>query len=458
MGVRTRFAPSPTGHLHIGSARTALFNWLFAKRFNGQFVLRIENTDIARSSVEFEKSIYEDLRWLGLDWDEGPDKGGGKGPYRQSERFKLYAELADGLLSKGSAYNCYCTKERLQEVKERQIASGHPPRYDGKCRDLKPDEIPQGVKPVIRFLVPEKTIHFTDGVHGQMIFDTRAFGDFVIIGSDGIAGYNFAVVVDDALMGITHIIRGDDHISNTPRQILLFEALGFTVPSFSHIPLVLAPDKTPLSKRHASASLKELREEGYLPEAIINTIARLGWNPGEEFLSLDALAKEFSIDRLSKSGSVFDTEKLKYYNKKALEQTDAGLIMELASIKSDGRTRDAVELVKANAVTIKDIRHLLKPFTGEPDFSDEARNILKEDYSKKVVKAFRMEAEKIDSFDEASYKSIIEAVKKDAGEKGKRLFMPIRSALTGEVEGIELVNVLKLLGRDKVIERLKKFE
>lgn len=459
--VRTRFAPSPTGLLHIGSARTALFNWLFARKSGGRFILRIEDTDLQRSSGMFEASIMEDLWWLGLDWDEGPDVGGGYGPYKQSGRLELYRKYAEQLVGKGLAYRCYCTRERLESVRNALLSRGLPPRYDGRCRELKAP--PPDVEPVIRFKVHnDGHVRYRDGVHGDLVFDTRSFGDFIIIGSDGIASYNFAVVVDDALMEITDVIRGDDHLSNTPRQIILFESLGFKAPDFSHIPLVLGDDKTPLSKRQASASLKNLREEGYLPGAIINAIARLGWAPkgAENYLSLDELKDSFDIPALSRSASSFDPEMLKRFNKMAMEKVDAESIIRYlwpGEVVSE-KVVDAVNAVKSNAWTLKDIEPLALPFIGEPLYSDEALDILKEDYSKKVVGAFRKEAEALEKIDRAAYETISARVKETTGEKGKRLFMPLRCALTGQTHGIELEAVLRLLGKEKTIERLKRFE
>ncbi|MDO8426993.1 MAG: glutamate--tRNA ligase [Deltaproteobacteria bacterium] len=456
MRPRTRFAPSPTGNLHIGNARTALFNWLFARRMGGDFVLRIEDTDIERSSLSFEASILEDLKWLMLNWDEGPDIGGKWGPYRQSERLGLYRELVDKLSGNGVAYNCYCTKVRLEELKKSQLASGIPPRYDNRCRGIKAGEAPKGASPAIRFKVPPKDVSFADGVHGEVIFDSKSFGDFVIMGSDGAASYNFAVVADDALMGITDVIRGDDHLSNTPRQILLFEALGFKPPRFSHIPLVLGHDRLPLGKRDLSASLRSLREEGYLPEAVLNSIARLGWSPGEGFLSLDDAARLFDIGRLSRSPSVFDPSTLKRYNKMAINNLSHEELFRLMGLTADEELKRALEAVKPNAETIGGLKRLIGPFTGELSLTEDARSLLSEPYSKEVVKAFFKEAEGADTLDETNYLNIMNGVKRATGEKGKRLYMPIRAALTGQAEGIELVTILKLLGRDKVIERLKK--
>ncbi len=456
MKPRTRFAPSPTGSLHIGNARTALFNWLFARHIGGDFILRIEDTDIERSSAIHEASIFEDLKWLRLGWDEGPDIGGKWGPYRQSERLAMYKELADRLVVKGAAYNCYCTKERLEGLKKSQLASGVPPRYDNRCRGLKDSEVPAGVSPAVRFKVSPKDVSFADGVHGEVIFDSRSFGDFVIMGSDGAASYNFAVVADDALMGITDVIRGDDHLSNTPRQILLFESLGFKPPRFSHIPLVLGPDRLPLGKRDISASLRSLREEGYLPEAVLNSIARLGWSPGEGFLALDEMARLFDIGRLSRSPSVFDPSTLKRYNKIAISALSPGELFGLMGLKADEGLKKALEAIRPNAVTIGDLKRLLGPFTDGLVFTDEARSILSEPYAKELLKAFLKEAEGAEAIDETNYLNIMNGVKRTTNEKGKRLYMPIRAALTGQAEGIELVTILKLLGRDRVIERLKK--
>ncbi|MBI1910525.1 MAG: glutamate--tRNA ligase [Deltaproteobacteria bacterium] len=459
--MRTRFAPSPTGELHIGNARTALFNWLFAKHSGGKFIIRIEDTDIARSQAIFEDSILRDLRWLGLLWDEGPDKDGSHGPYRQSERLDIYRQYAGKLLNEGLAYNCYCTMERLEELKRAQVSAGLPPRYDGRCRNLNGSEIPQGITPVIRFKVPERVVSFKDAVHGEVSFDTKAFGDFVLIGSDGVASYNFAVVADDALMEVTHIIRGDDHLSNTPRQILLYKSLGLELPNYCHIPLVLGSNRTPLSKRDSAGSLRSLREQGFLPEAVINTIARLGWNPGEGLLSLDELAKDFSFDKLSKAPSIFDIERLKYYNKISIERAEGSRIAELISAPS-GTDKEflikAVSLVKANAMTLRDIEELLATFIGEIKYSEDAKSALDEPHSKGVIKAFRIELEKAFEINEGTYKEAVSSVQKQTNEKGKRLYFPIRAALTGEVHGIELVNILKLLGKEKAIERLKKAE
>lgn len=454
--VRTRFAPSPTGHLHIGNARTALFNSLFALQKSGSFILRIEDTDRERSKKEFESSIIEDLKWLGLEWDEGPDRVGSKGPYRQSERLGVYRDLAERLLGEGSAYRCYCSKERLEELKKNQLKAGLPPRYDGRCRELKAR--PEGIVPAVRFRVIARKVAFKDGVHGDVSFDTSAFGDFVLIGSDGIASYNFAAVVDDALMEITDIIRGEDHLPNTPRQILLFESLGFKAPSFSHIPLVLSPRRVPLSKRDPSSSLKELKEKGYTPEAVVNTIARLGWHPGEDLLSIKELTELFRIEDLSKSPSIFDMDRLKSYNKLSIGRSGTIRLLNLLSDSIKGLLADpeeAIETVRANAETLRDFEALLAPFRPQFPVTEEASAALKEPHAKPVISAFLEETEQAEKLDAEWYRSSIESVKRKTGEKGKRLFMPIRAALTGRTEGIELAGILKLLGKGNAIKRLK---
>lgn len=459
--VRTRFAPSPTGRLHIGNIRTALFNWLFARVQGGSFILRIEDTDTARSRFEYELSIYEDLKWLGLEWDEGPEKGGEYGPYRQSERSALHKAAAVRLVSEGKAYKCYCTKEQLEDLRAEQASAGMPSRYDGRCRNLEAKDAPSSAPFTVRFLIPEKDVRIMDGVHGLLAFDSRNIGDFVIVGSDSVAAYNFAAVVDDALMNITHVIRGDDHLSNTPRQLLLFEALGLKAPVFTHIPLVLGPDKTPLSKRHGSFSIEDIREQGFLPEAVVNAVARLGWNPGEGLLELDELAALFSIEKLSASPSEFDVERLKFYNKAAIQKSRAERLIELSSLSNAGRPAEAaqvVEAVKGNASDLKELKELALPFLTEPEPGVEEIKELSEPYAKAVVKAFREALEGMEEISLDSYKEMVEAVKTRTGEKGKRLLMPLRLALTGRHAGIELAGVLKLLGIKRAIERLRKYE
>ncbi|MFY9204018.1 MAG: glutamate--tRNA ligase, partial [Limnochordia bacterium] len=319
--VRVRFAPSPTGYLHVGGARTALFNYLYAKHHHGVFVLRIEDTDLARSTEASTRAILDSMAYLGLDWDEGPEKGGDYGPYFQSQRLELYKEYAEKLLSMGRAYECYCTPEELDQIRQEAAAQGRDPKYDGRCRNLTDTQrrefVRQGRKPVIRFKADfEGTTLVDDLIRGQVIFDNNQLDDFVIIKSDGMPTYNFAVVIDDALMRITHVIRGEDHLSNTPKQIQIYQALGFAVPQFAHIPMILGPDRTRLSKRHGATSVGQFQEEGYLAEAMVNYLALLGWayDDSQTIFSKTELIEKFSLSKVSKNPAVFDLAKLQWMN------------------------------------------------------------------------------------------------------------------------------------------------
>src|SRR5712691_10388716 len=335
--MRVRFAPSPSGQLHVGNARTALFNWLLARGRGGTFSLRIEDTDAERSTRDSEAAIVRDLRWLGLDWDEGPDIGGPRGPYRQSERLHLYESYASELLSAGHAYHCFCSTAQLDAERQTALAEGRPAHYAGTCRHLSREQadlrIAAGGRPAIRFRVPEgRDVVFEDVVRGDVRFQADVIGDPVIVRADGHPAYNFAVVVDDALMEVTHVVRGEDHISNTPRQVLLYEALGFPPPIFAHLALVMGPDHRPLSKRHGATSVVEFRARGYLPEALVNYLALLGWSPGDdaELLPIEEMARRFSLERVGHSAGVFDEEKLAWVNRHYLKIADSRRIAELS--------------------------------------------------------------------------------------------------------------------------------
>jgi nondiscriminating glutamyl-tRNA synthetase len=324
--MRLRFAPSPTGQLHVGNARTALFNWLLARGQSGTFILRIEDTDFERSTRESERSMIEDLRWLGLDWDEGVEKDGERGPYRQSERLHIYRAHAVELMAGGHAYQCFCSAELLEADRAAALAAGRPPKYVGRCRGIARDDarrrLENGEKAVIRFRVPEnRDVTFDDVVRGSVTFNTEVIGDPVIVRSDGVPAYNYAVVIDDALMEITHVIRGEDHISNTPRQILIFEAFGWRPPAFAHVSLVMGPDHSPLSKRHGATSVAEFRTRGYLPEALTNYLALIGWSPGEgeELVPIEQLAPRFRLENVGHSAGVFDIDKLAWVNRHYLK-------------------------------------------------------------------------------------------------------------------------------------------
>ena len=335
--VRVRFAPSPTGHLHVGNARTALFNWLFARQKDGTMVLRIEDTDLDRSEARYEDQLIDDLKWLGLDWDEGPDVGGPYGPYRQSDRLDVYREHAERLLSERKAYLCFCTEEELQRERENATAEHRQPIYSGKCRNLDPAEAELRRKDreacAIRLRIPEHPIKFHDIVHGPVEFSNEVVSDPIILRSSGMPVYNYVVVIDDALMKITHVIRGDDHLSNTPKQVALYEALGWPVPEFAHLSTILGADRERLSKRHGATSIANFRDMGVLPEALVNYLALLGWAPSggtREIFSREELVKEFSLERVTPSPAVFDMEKLYWLNRHYIKESPAERIEKLA--------------------------------------------------------------------------------------------------------------------------------
>lgn len=454
--VRTRFAPSPTGYLHPGNVRVALFNWLFARAMGGEFVLRIEDTDRVRSTRAFEYSILEDLRWFGLEWDEGP--------YRQSERLAIYQDYAERLLREGKAYRCYCTPEELEERRKKALEKGVTPRYDGRCRDKGSVDKPFA----IRFKSPQiGTTIVKDHIKGITSFENSEIDDLIILRTDGTPTYNLCVVVDDATMGINHVIRGEDHLSNTPRQILLFEALGLPIPRYAHIPLILGPDRTPLSKRHGVASVRELREEGFLPEAILNYLAHLGWTPRKDYLSLREMVGEFSLDRLSKAPAIFDMERLKGFNRDYIKGLDLNRLLplvmpylekgyDLAGWTPEGLSM-AVEAVKGDMVTLNDAPELLRPIFTEPLPDKEAEVVLKEGYARGVISLLSEEIEKVDRLTADTYSRVMRDLQERIGLKGGRLFMPIRAALTGATKGIELEKVFQLLGKERVLGRLRRY-
>jgi nondiscriminating glutamyl-tRNA synthetase len=461
--MRLRFAPSPTGHLHVGNARTALYNWLLAHGQGGTFILRIEDTDRERSRVESERAILGDLHWLGLTWDEGPDIDGPHGPYRQSERSALYQEHAQHLRAAGHAYYCFCTPDQLEADRQRALASGHAPKYVGRCRDLSDAEVTRrrnaGEAAALRFRVPaDATVAFDDRVRGHVHFEIDVIGDFVMLRSDGSPAYNFAVVVDDGLMGVTDVIRGEDHISNTPRQILLYNAFGWTPPRFAHLALVLGPDHAPLSKRHGATSVAEFRAKGYLPEALANYLALVGWSPGggDELLPLDELARRFSLEGVSHSAGVFDEEKLAWANRHYLKARPVSQLAILAL----RYLREAGFVTSPSADAIAYLEGVLPIATGSIDRLDqvpdrlrlifrfdaaaaaasaEVRAEFESDGGKAVARAL---AQTLTSsprlVDKDLFRALAQRVREKTGQKGRALFHPIRVALTGALEGPEL--------------------
>ncbi|GAB1612068.1 glutamate--tRNA ligase [Mammaliicoccus lentus] len=479
--VRVRYAPSPTGYLHIGNARTALFNYLFAKHYDGDFVIRIEDTDIARNLEDGESSQFSNLEWLGLNWDESVNKDGGYGPYRQSERGHIYKPLIDKLLAEDKAYKCYMTQEELEAEREEQIARGEMPRYGGKHAHLTLEEQKafeaEGRQPSIRFRVPQnKTYTFNDIVKGEVSFDSNGIGDWVIVKKDGIPTYNFAVAIDDHYMEISHVIRGDDHISNTPKQLMIFEAFGFETPKFAHMTLIVNEERKKLSKRDGQILqfIEQYKDLGYLPEALFNFIGLLGWSPEgeEEIFSKEEFIKIFDEKRLSKSPAFFDKKKLEWINNQYMKEKDsetvfemtiphmvkAGLLPESPSEAELSWARDLVALYQEQMSYAGEIVPLSELFFREHlDFSDEAKEVLNGEQVPTVMTELIKQFESLEPFDEpAEIKKSIKAVQKETGVKGKQLFMPIRVAVTGQTHGPELPNTIALLGRDKVLSRLKR--
>lgn len=470
---RVRFAPSPTGDLHVGNARTALFNWLFATRYRGSFILRIEDTDKERTSRIFENNILEDLQWLSLDWDEGPEKGGEFGPYHQIERLDIYEKYLKKLLADGRVYPCYCTEDELEEERLRLLSMRMMPRYMGKCRNLTDDERKKlesgGRKAAFRFKVRPGPIAFDDLIRGIMKFEGESIGDFIIVRSNGIPAYNFAVVIDDHLMGITHVIRGEDHLSNTAIQMQIYGALGFDPPSFAHHSLILGKDRTKLSKRHGSVSVREFRKKGILPEALLNYLSLLGGNLAEEkeFASLDEIIDMFSLERAGKSGAIFDEGKLKWLNVMHIRSRGVDTLIELLQpfLEEAGydfnrvdRTwlHQVVDAVKDNIVTLHDIGGYLDMFVDEKyRVSEEAAEILRGSAATAVLKVLRDALTQTSTSHENFYSHVIHSVKETTGLKAKNLLMPIRAAITGRTSGPELEKIFSILGRESVLRRLE---
>lgn len=476
--VRVRFAPSPTGPFHIGGARSALFNWLLARKTGGKLILRIEDTDRERSTPESEENIKAALKWLGMDWDEGVDVGGEYGPYHQMERLELYKKYTDQLLVEGKAYYCYCTDEELEEERQSLIKEGKMPRYMGKCRNLTEEQIAQfkaeGRKPTVRFRVPaDKQILIKDMVRGNVVFDSNNIGDFVIVKSDGIPTYNYAVVIDDALMHITHVIRAEEHLSNTPRQCLIYDALGFKQPVFGHISLILGKDHTKMSKRHGATSVDQYRQLGYLPAGINNFLALLGWAPNseQEIFSTEELIKEFSMERVAKNPAVFDIDKLNWINQYYMRQLDVEAFFEAAKphmIEAGYMTgtEEGEKLAWLKRVVATAQEHVSFaaqiPACVEMYFNDEfafeneeAEAVLKAETVPTVIKMLLEELPKIENLDNVAVKALFKQIQKATKLKGKDVFMPIRVALTGNQHGPELAAMVPLLGVERTAKRIK---
>jgi nondiscriminating glutamyl-tRNA synthetase len=486
--VRVRFAPSPTGHLHVGNARTALFNWLFAQQKGGTMILRIEDTDVERSEARFEEHLIGDLKWLGIDWDEGPDRGGPYAPYRQSDRLEIYREHAERLLAEGKAYLCFCSEEELEKERERRQAEGAQPIYSGKCRNLDPAEAQRrraaGEACAIRLKIPERPIRFHDIVHGEVEFSSEVVSDPIILRSSGLPVYNYVVVIDDGLMKITHVIRGDDHLSNTPKQVALYEALGWKVPEFAHLSTILGGDRERLSKRHGATSIQNFRDMGVLPEALANYLVLLGWAPSggtREIFTLKEMIKEFSLVRVTPSSAVFDMEKLYWLNRQYIKQAAPERINRLAlpyyaTLMTDGAARTHAGQAKPNgwvpseseANWLATLTQLFVPYVDRldelperaiPVFVYDAKRALESPDNREVfswpstkavltgftVKILEDESATSGQVTPEEFKAFVNQVRAETGVKGKELFHPIRIVITGSHSGPDFDRLIPIL-------------
>ncbi len=469
MPVRVRFAPSPTGHLHVGNARTAIFNWLFVRKTGGDFILRIEDTDLSRSEQRFEDLIYGDLRWLGMEWQEGPDRGGSLGPYRQSDRLRLYQEKAIQLVAEGKAYYCFCSEEELAFQAEQAKQAGITWKYPGTCLKLPADEVSRRLEAnqpaVVRLKTRSGPIQFQDLVHGSMEFSSDVISDLILIRSSGLPTYNYAVVVDDALMEITHVIRGDDHLSNTPKQVLIYEAFAWQVPEFAHLSTILGSDHTRLSKRHGATSINNLMDMGILPEALVNYLALLGWAPAEgqgEILPLEQLIQSFDLRHVSKSPAVFDLTKLYWINRHYLTASSPARIVELVIpyLQQSGLLGELdlnlrEWIPKLAEAFLGGVDHLSQfpvkvalifDFDPRKTLEEESvKEVLRAEGAREVIQALHDELVQKAGRVVENWKEIVAGVKSKSGRKGKQLFHPIRVALTGTESGPELDKLVPLI-------------
>lgn len=460
--ARVRFAPSPTGLLHVGNVRTALFAWFFTRHNNGTYILRIEDTDQERSKREHEENIYRDLRWLGMDWEEGPDVGGPYGPYRQSERFHLYREYANRLIESHDAFWCFCSEEELEVQAEQAKAENQNWKYPGTCRQLSKEVVQARLSAkqpaVVRLKVREGPIRFHDIVHGAMEFSSDVISDPILLRSDGWPTYNYAVVIDDALMEITHVIRGDDHLSNTPKQVLIYEALNHALPEFAHLSTILGPDHTRLSKRHGATAIAHFREAGYLPEALMNYIALLGWSPtseGSEVIPPSDLVKQFRLDRVNKSPAVFDPTKLNFINRHYMKTSPAVPALVATELEKTGWMPNAeqdrwvslvMDTVLASVDTLSQVPSAVAIVLAYPlENADDIRDTLDDPGAIDLIRRFAAELEPKDQLTFDDYREMVGRLKDATKRKGKQLFHPLRAALTAKSSGPELDKLIPLI-------------
>ena len=472
--VRVRFAPSPTGELHIGGAHTALFNWLFARSHSGAFILRLEDTDKARSQQSYVSGILDSLRWLGIDWDEGPDKEGPFGPYYQSERLPVYQKYIQQLLDNGHAYYCFCSEEDLSREKETALKEKKDYHYSGRCKKLKPDEVDallsQGLQPTVRIKIPSSGITIVnDLIRGSISFENRLLDDFIIVKADGWPTYNLAVVIDDYTMHISHVIRAEEHLSNTPKQLLLYQALGFEAPQFAHVSMILAPDRKKLSKRHGATPIKELREQGYLPEALIGYLAQLGSSGNDEILlTREQMINGFSLDNISRSPAMYDLDKLTWLNSHLMSQLSNERIMtEMAAhpqvsawVKQSGNVywEKVVGLIKSRAKTLLDLLSLADYFYDDC-FDYEEKGIekhFKAPDTAQILNELLLMVKTSDSFSAEILEANLRALAESQGRKAAQLIHPARLALTGKTATPGLFEIMELLGQERCNLRLER--
>lgn len=462
LSPKTRFAPSPTGYLHLGNARVALFCYLFARRMQGVFLLRIEDTDLQRSLSNYTEALQEDLLWMGLGWQEGPGMDQGHGPYRQSQRGVIYEEYFTRLIAQAQAYPCFCSEQELALARKTQLAAGRPPRYSGVCSTLSAEQIDSklaaGQRPTLRFRIPgAQTVEFTDLVRGVQRFNSDDIGDFIIRRADGTPAFFFTNALDDALMGVTHVLRGEDHLSNTPRQILLLQALGLRIPDYGHVSLILGPDGTPLSKRHGSHSVRELREAGYLPLAINNYLARLGHHyEGTAYRDMATLAADFDINKIGRAPARFDVTQLQHWQQEAVTHASvdelwAWMGEEVHAHVPAGQSEAFIDAVRANVTLPQHALHWARIiYADRLDLNEQAHHIVEQAggiFFEHALQALEHHA--------TDFKGLAGDLKKHTGTSGKALFQPLRAALTGELDGPEMVRLLPLLGLPRARARLQ---
>lgn len=486
--VRLRFAPSPTGYLHIGGLRTALYNYLFAKGHGGKFILRIEDTDRTRYVEGAIENLIASLQWAGIKYDEGVFVEDGKivqkgdfGPYIQSERLDIYREYVDQLIENGYAYYCFCSKERLDKVREEQKIKGQIPKYDGLCRSLSLEEarerIANGEEYVVRLKLPaNRDIKFKDLIRGDITINTNDLDDQVLLKSDGFPTYHLAVVIDDHLMGITHIVRGEEWLPSTPKHVYIYEAFGWEKPTYVHLPTVLNKDRKKLSKRHGDVSVEDFRKKGYLPEALVNYLALVGWTPEDnrEILSMEELIEEFTFERVSNAGGIFDNDKLDWVNGNHIRSYDLDKLTRLAipylkdaGYIDDGFINERFDWIKTLVETVREGLSYLSEIVNKVDIffadtvepeNEEALEILKWEETPLVLKALKEAVDEVEEVDMEFAKKVMKTIQKSTGVKGKKLFMPVRVALTGANHGPELVNIIYLLGKENIIKRIEYVE